>query len=384
MNLAANIGKDTVPLPAIDKESRTPIYAQVADSLTQMMRAGTLLPNDRLPTEYRMASQLKVNRLTVRRAYRDLRDRKILVQHRGRGTFVAADAADALGIPHRRRLESVAFVLGAADLASVPSPYRELCHDHLEGLYSVFGPLGVQVRILSGLKRDDAAYVDTFDGVIFSYLVFDPKLLRELMYRATPIISLLTARPANPLLDGMMPNVGYDRAQAVRLLGEHLIDCGYRRLGYVGTLRDSTGDLYAKFRTFLGLLLDTGLPIMAGDMVHSSHTPGATYSSVRKLIKNNNLPEAFLVDTDYNAIETIQALKDDGIRVPDDVGVVGYDDVMEASTCDPPLTTVRVPRREMGRRAAELLLEWPDDDAVPQDIVLTPQLVVRQSTRRIR
>ena len=70
------------------------------------------------------------------------------------------------------------------------------------------------------------------------------------------------------------------------------------------------------------------------------------------------------------------------LKVPGDAGIVSYDDVPEAATFSPPQTTVHVPRREIGRRAARLLLGWPDSGSVPENVLPTSELVVRGSTQK--
>ena len=90
------------------------------------------------------------------------------------------------------------------------------------------------------------------------------------------------------------------------------------------------------------------------------------------------------MDTDYKAMEVIAALQAAGLSVPDDVGIAAYDDIPESAAFTPPLTTVHVPRREIGRRAGQLLQDWPTDGSIPNDVILQSELIQRQSTRSIQ
>jgi LacI family transcriptional regulator len=78
----------------------------------------------------------------------------------------------------------------------------------------------------------------------------------------------------------------------------------------------------------------------------------------------------------------MRALKESGLRVPEDVSVVGFDDVLSAAYATPSLTTVRQPLTEMGRRGAQILLERiaNRDRAFPAELVMSPELVIREST----
>jgi DNA-binding LacI/PurR family transcriptional regulator len=108
--------------------------------------------------------------------------------------------------------------------------------------------------------------------------------------------------------------------------------------------------------------------------------PGKAYAAARDILQAGDLPEAFFVDTDYKAMEVVCALNDAGVRVPGQVRIAAYDNVPEAATFTPALTTVSIPRREIGRRAAQMLLEWPEDGAMPESVLLTSELIVRDSS----
>ena len=118
-------------------------------------------------------------------------------------------------------------------------------------------------------------------------------------------------------------------------------------------------------------------------MIEAGPQGAGVYSVLRGLVRRGDLPEAFFVETDEIAIPTLAILQEYGVRVPEDVGVVGYDDWDESARLDPPLTTVRTPRREIGRRAAEMLLEWPTDGPLPEDVFLPSVLIERCSTRPV-
>jgi LacI family transcriptional regulator len=129
-------------------------------------------------------------------------------------------------------------------------------------------------------------------------------------------------------------------------------------------------------------LIQAGNPLPEHRVARGDETDASrTFAAVRSLMDAADPPTALFVADDAMAIMAIHALARAGLRVPQDVSVVGYGDWPAiVPLADPPLTTVRVPVRESGRRAARLLMDMLEHRADPQQITLQPELVVREST----
>src|SRR5690606_31297416 len=97
-----------------------------------------------------------------------------------------------------------------------------------------------------------------------------------------------------------------------------------------------------------------------------------------------DLPDAFFVDADWKAMEVVSALTHAGIRVPEDVGVIGYGDIPDLQGCVPRLTTVRLPRREIGQAVGRQLLAWMRDRTPLHSQMLDAKLGVRDSTASVK
>jgi LacI family transcriptional regulator len=109
------------------------------------------------------------------------------------------------------------------------------------------------------------------------------------------------------------------------------------------------------------------------------------YAAARRLLARDEPPTAIFAFNDISAIGASRAIRDFGLRVPEDVSIVGFDDIVSASFQNPALTTVHQPLKKMGRMAAETLLKRIsrlNAEAVPIPSVITvePELVVREST----
>ena len=101
------------------------------------------------------------------------------------------------------------------------------------------------------------------------------------------------------------------------------------------------------------------------------------------MLSSGDMPEALFVDTDYKAMEVVAAIHDAGLRVPDDVALVSYDDVPEAATFGPTLTTVRVPLERKAELATSLLLDLIREPSRPSETIVLPvSLVYRASSGR--
>jgi DNA-binding LacI/PurR family transcriptional regulator len=110
--------------------------------------------------------------------------------------------------------------------------------------------------------------------------------------------------------------------------------------------------------------------------------PEIGYKPMKALLEKQRTFTAVFCFNDIAAIGAIRALKDSGCSVPNDVSVVGFDDILSAAYATPSLTTVRQPLHEMGKRGAEVLLDRiaNRDKEYPPEITMEPELIVREST----
>ena len=170
----------------------------------------------------------------------------------------------------------------------------------------------------------------------------------------------------------------------------HLIETGHKRIGFIGVSLTESLRL-RRFQGYLEALKDHGLAVadslIAGGRAASEQMPGYSteemgYDGMMKLLKAKDRPTAVFARNDFTALGALNAIKRAGLRIPEDIAVVGYDDIPLAAHTSPALTTVRQPTREQGRVAAELLLRRIKDDREEprQERFFPCELVVREST----
>ncbi|MCS6829614.1 MAG: substrate-binding domain-containing protein [Armatimonadota bacterium] len=122
---------------------------------------------------------------------------------------------------------------------------------------------------------------------------------------------------------------------------------------------------------------------MVGTMGYGDRKPAseATRRALRQMLHSSDRPTAFFCGGYYLALDVVRTAREEGLRIPEDLSVVGFDDPVSASLLSPPLTTVRQPLDEMGRLATLMLLQWLTNMEPPrQSVVLPTQLMVRGST----
>lgn len=180
-------------------------------------------------------------------------------------------------------------------------------------------------------------------------------------------------------------NIVLDHARAVELALAHLAGLGHRRLAFIkGQAFSSDTDVrwnaIARAAPRLGITIDPRLTVQ---LEGNSPLPDLGYGVARDLIARTRDFTALFTFNDVSAIGAIRALREAGLRVPEDVSVVGFDDIQSAAFLTPALTTVRQPLREMGEVAAEIVVRRIVSGAkAPYRKVVTvaPELIVRDST----
>jgi DNA-binding LacI/PurR family transcriptional regulator/signal transduction histidine kinase len=191
--------------------------------------------------------------------------------------------------------------------------------------------------------------------------------------RSLPVVALGLA------LSGI-PTIGVNDAGGVKMAISHLIEAhGRTRIAFIRGPEASGGDIGERFSGYREALAEHDLAFEPQWVVSSSGFGGAG-DAIRALLDDSREPpEAIVAFNDATAVAALSALTDRGVRVPQDIAVVGFDDTLEARVAIPPLTTTSQRLEEQGRRAANLVLDALDGKAIPHHVVLDTALVVRRS-----
>ncbi len=170
---------------------------------------------------------------------------------------------------------------------------------------------------------------------------------------------------------------GYEIARTAM---RHLLDYGHTRIGYVGETRHEI-----RFTGYKDALTDAGLPFSPDLIGRCTMNGEEGYAAANALISHaSRLPTAIFCANDITAISVLRLLRKKGLRVPADISLMGADDIPMSSVVTPSLSTVSVPKGDMGRLAIRVLIDRINKmHRLPMKIFLPYKLIIRESTRKI-
>lgn len=178
-----------------------------------------------------------------------------------------------------------------------------------------------------------------------------------------------------------VPTVAIDNRQAMTDAANHLLRLGHRDIAFINGPEDFSlcGERLAGFRTAMN---GAGQRPRAGRILHGAFSLEAGYEAAHRLLSGKSRPTALCCASDELAFGAISAAGALGLAIPSDLSVVGFDDIDFAAYCNPPLTTIHQPTREIGRRAMELMLQRLGGENLAQNSVVLPhELLIRASTQ---
>ncbi|GHO78723.1 LacI family transcriptional regulator [Ktedonobacter sp. SOSP1-85] len=174
-----------------------------------------------------------------------------------------------------------------------------------------------------------------------------------------------------------IPQVSVDFFRAGQLAAQHLLELGHRDLAVI--VDDPQQSL--RQAGFLSILQARGLSLPGKRILPGNSTLESGYNVAKSLFKEEQPPTAIFAATDLMAIGAIEAALDAGLRVPEDVSIIGLDDIFVSAHIRPPLTTVAVPKLQLAQAATHLLFAQINGEAQVSDAQLVePHLVLRRST----
>jgi len=213
------------------------------------------------------------------------------------------------------------------------------------------------------------------DGVILASSFLNDPAVRWLRNQRIPYV--LVNRYCDEAHDAF---VGSDDVLGGRIATAHLAELGHRRIGHLaGKATVSTGVL--RRRGYLDALTERGLPADPRLVIESGYTEEGGARAAERLLSLDDRPTAVFAVTDMTAVGAFGVARRMGLRIPEDVAIVGYNDIPLASRMMPALTTVHVPIHDFGSVAARLLLEQIETGEPSQRrVISSPELIVRGST----
>ncbi|WP_437289511.1 substrate-binding domain-containing protein [Sorangium sp. So ce406] len=243
------------------------------------------------------------------------------------------------------------------------------------GMHRAAWARGYQLLVYYGPPRTAAERGAGLHLVAGWIAMYSTEGLEALISGGTPAVLFCA-----PAIDPRCPVVRAENHDSIRRLVDHLVGLGHRRIAYIGKL--TSGDFVERGAAFDEAMSAHGL---AADLnlLSSFHDCTILYAERRLgelLDRDGKFCDAIVAGNDEMAVGAIRAIQTRGYRVPEDIAVVGFDDISLAQHCDPPLTTVRQSPELLGRMAVDVLADLLDGRPPPQPVIRVPaELVVRRS-----
>ncbi len=321
--------------------------------------------DEKIPGERVYAQQLGISYMTARKAVESLVAKGLLYKIPKKGTYVSGQRTT------RRKTKNIGYFLDSSIKQGLSSPYYALIFDAIEkeAAKKGYSLIYFSDASESGIKST----MEKLDGVIVSCFPRIEELLHKLKAHA-PVICI-----DNGSADESIPSVTIDNKNAVSEAISHLISLGHHRIGFITGLDDSKvgRDRYNGYLSALsdhGLNVETDL-VYKGDYTFKTGSDAADY-----FLSLDRLPTAIMCANDTMAIGAIKEIKSLGHNVPDDISIMGFDDIAVASQMSPALTTVAAPVKELAKQCVIMLSKIIDGTEPDNMHISIPARLVLRNT----
>lgn len=363
------------------REYVKPKHEQLKAEIVRWIDQGAYKPNDRLPTEHELAERFDLSRQTVRQAIGALVQEGRLYRIQGSGTYVAEPAE------------------GTADEMPMVGVITTYISDYIfpeivRGAESVFRAAGYPMMLTStdNDKEKERDNLLKWKNGRIRGLIVEPTRSAQGNVNLDCFLALEQLQIPYVMINARYPELNcpcvvVDDERGSYLATRHLIGLGHRRIAGFFKTDDLQG--VRRLRGFMKAHHESALPLRP-DAVFQYTTEEKRDQTYRRALAYLQEPEAerptaFVCYNDELAVWLLEVVRIAGLRVPDDLSIVGFDDSFLATATETKLTTVSHPKFDLGVRAAELLIDMMNGDADDScgEIVFAPELVVRQSTAKL-
>jgi LacI family transcriptional regulator len=358
----------------------THLYRQIIQDLKLKINDGKLPVGTQIDTHKQLALNYNVSLITVKKAIDELVNEGFLTSKAGKGTFVVNTEGKIKENKSIQTTNTIGFVL-----RDLQNPFFSLIAHEIELLAHHKGYTTLianssdnfekEENIIRQLKNSGAS------GLIIASMAqkyFASETIRSLHREKFPYVMV------SYIHDKDIYFVGTDHIHGGFLATEHLIKEGYKSIGYINSpMGNLTSDLrrigyFKAFEYYKKTVNPDHIYYLRSGGGWQYYTAGA---EIGKLIcKTKNRPDAFFVYNDLVALGFQRAILDSGLIIPDDIAIVGYDDIELASLARVPLTTIRQPVKKIATQALRVITAQVESNKPEYHTILKPELVIRNST----
>jgi DNA-binding LacI/PurR family transcriptional regulator len=347
-----------------------------------MIQDGRFVPQEPLPPQRELSSRFKVGVQVVRSAMSMLEEEGLLFKRQRRGVFIRSGRAESDATSSRGAIQCINFL--ERPTGTTPGFVRS---GYLQGYSQAMENLDVKMRFLPCPENPESweslfspQFAFEEQGCVLINLLSAP-LMRWLSERGIPFVTQ-NYRAYKTLDFPPHYSVSINKMLSGFEAARHLISLGHRRIGFIGNApADGTRDTDVYGGCLAGISL-AGLHFhQDAVMDFSTNEPAMAVEPARRFLDRPNRPTGIVTQNDAVALGVLKAASRMGLSVPKDLSVVGFDNIPESETADPPLTTFSDPRVLLGRTVVETLLAVAAGEAeTPRHRVMEGQLVMRDSS----
>ena len=364
----------------ISKKSSLPLHIQLLDELRHKVLTGELAPHTQLPGEWELVNNLNISRATIQRAWQAAQEEGLIYRVAGKGTFIAEqiiepDSRNAIGfiIPEYRGTFAMSLLSGAERLL------------RKAGYTVQFASTDRDVDEENRLLRKFAD--DGIGGVILVPARGSMKG-RALSSNELGIPIVQMDRPLNGIV---LPCVASNNYAGGLQAMKHLTDLGHRDILFVARPHLDLWSVAERYRAYQDALRQYHLQprpalLIGGDQEISSYEAYLTgddreIEPLIKCLQSDHRPTAIFAVNDWIALRVYHAVSLTGLHIPEDISLVGFDDLDIAQYQKPPLSTVAQNANLMGAEAARRMLAMIEGEEAQEILTLVPtHFVQREST----
>lgn len=222
-------------------------------------------------------------------------------------------------------------------------------------------------------------YSKKVDGLIIHVSIINKHIVEELNRLEFPYV--IIGQPKKGLKGSW---VDIDNAAAGELAANHLIDSGYKNISFIGGTKDEPVS-FNRLKGYRNILGKFGMEEKQNYIKGGLGTEQDGYNLMNELLSMDKAPDAVICINNYTAFGAMRAIKEKGLTIPDDIGIVTFDDFPLAPYTTPPLTALRIDTFKLGKLAGDMLMEKIENKhSSLKSEVLVPELVIRTSSSKIK
>jgi GntR family transcriptional regulator of arabinose operon len=351
-------------------------YKQVIEYYKDYIKIYELIDGDLLPSESEVADKFNFSRDTVRRALEELEKEKVVSRKRGKGTFFK----DIKNEVKEKRVAVITTYLSNYIFPNIISGIEEVVsskHYTLNLANTDNDPNKERKHLRKVIDNEvDGLIIEPTKSAVDTH---NMDLYRELKAKNIPFVMLNAYyRELNPSYAIVNDYKGGHKAT------QYLLQLGHKNIA--GIFKED--DLQGIFRMkgFKKALSDYGIDPEKADIgtYITSQISSYPYHCMNKMLSKSDKPTAVVCYNDEIAVDVVKAILDNGLKVPEDISVVSFDDSILATATNIKLTTIRHPKEELGRHAARLLFNMLEIGVEKPRFLYDPELVVRDSCQELR